>query len=375
MKTFAKISAMLLCFCIIALSFSLTSFAKTKIDVTKDVELTIEYINYIPNIPKPIKGAVFKIYRVAVYDSKTQKLSLDSQFKPFDNKITNLNNIENLDASQTQALASDLKNLITVYNIKPFDACITDSNGIVVSDFNSENDFIPGFYLISGEKYKDAEDTFITSPSLISLPYFENDESEWEYDVTIKPKFRTKALMHEYGEISVTKVWQDAGKNHPDEITVRIYANDELYQKVKLNAGNNWSYTWQNINPNLEWFVMEDFVDGYSFSSRVEGNIFVITNTSVNETVSDEPTDETSTGGGRITVPDHKENTTNRETRSRSSTPTSPRQERTTLPGDSSSKIRTKLPQTGVLWWPASISFLFGILFILVGIKTRKKDE
>lgn len=81
--------------------------------------------------------------------------------------------------------------------------------------------------------------------------------------------------------LNVTKVWQDSdGKplteNLP-EITVHLYKVvsgqvEATSWSLGLNAGNNWSGTFTNLDPNTQYYVVEDTVDGYtvSYTSDVE---------------------------------------------------------------------------------------------------------
>lgn len=94
--------------------------------------------------------------------------------------------------------------------------------------------------------------------------------------------------------LNVTKVWQyDAGADQsaqPTEITVHLYKiadgkGEATSLSLKLNAGNNWSGTFTNLDPDAQYYVVEDTVDGYtvSYSSDVEtpavpGATIVVTN-------------------------------------------------------------------------------------------------
>lgn len=81
--------------------------------------------------------------------------------------------------------------------------------------------------------------------------------------------------------LKVTKVWQyDAGADtsaQPTEIKVHLYKIDNgkgvaTGLSLKLNEGNSWSGTFTNLNPDAQYYVVEDTVDGYtvSYSSDVE---------------------------------------------------------------------------------------------------------
>lgn len=82
--------------------------------------------------------------------------------------------------------------------------------------------------------------------------------------------------------LKVTKVWQyDAGADtsaQPTEIKVHLYKIDNgegvaTGWSLGLNAGNNWSGTFTNLDPNTQYYVVEDTVDGYEVVSGTgEGN-------------------------------------------------------------------------------------------------------
>ena len=81
--------------------------------------------------------------------------------------------------------------------------------------------------------------------------------------------------------LNVTKVWQDSdGKplteNLP-EITVHLYEivnskGEDTGEILTLNAGNNWTGQFTELDPNTKYYVVEDTVGGYtvSYSSDVE---------------------------------------------------------------------------------------------------------
>lgn len=95
--------------------------------------------------------------------------------------------------------------------------------------------------------------------------------------------------------LNVTKVWQDSdGKplteNLP-EITVHLYrrnadgTNTDMEKSLTLKADNNWKGQFTNLDPNAQYYVVEDTVGGYtvSYSSDVEnpavpGATIVVTN-------------------------------------------------------------------------------------------------
>lgn len=82
--------------------------------------------------------------------------------------------------------------------------------------------------------------------------------------------------------LEVVKLWQDSdGKplteNLPTEITLILYekgTNQEVArEKVKPDADGNWKYTFTGLDPDAQYYVVEETVDGYTVSyTRDAGN-------------------------------------------------------------------------------------------------------
>lgn len=84
-------------------------------------------------------------------------------------------------------------------------------------------------------------------------------------------------------EMTVQKVWSDDNDRRgirPHSVTVTLYNGDQAVEKVTLGAGNNWSYTWTNLDGNVDWSVLETGIPkGYTPSYRVSNGMVTITNT------------------------------------------------------------------------------------------------
>ena len=82
-------------------------------------------------------------------------------------------------------------------------------------------------------------------------------------------------------DITVHKVWSnDNGKARPSSVTVTLYNGDIAYDRVRLSAHNNWTYTWKDPNAYGNWQVIETNIPkGYVPSYSVSGNIVTVTNT------------------------------------------------------------------------------------------------
>lgn len=130
------------------------------------------------------------------------------------------------------------------------------------------------------------------------LPKYENGQ-EVKYSVTENAveAYNTKiegyniknSYTPEETSVTVTKNWKDANDRdriRPRSIKVQLYANGEKKGKpVELNAGSNWTYTWNNLpqkadGKDIEYTVKEtETPSGYvmSVNDRDHGNI-IITN-------------------------------------------------------------------------------------------------
>ena len=90
--------------------------------------------------------------------------------------------------------------------------------------------------------------------------------------------------------LTVRKIWVDDGANRPDSVTVNLIKNGDLYASAELNAGNQWTYTWDRLSKNAVWTVEEvDIPDGYEVSYEKSGNVITITNTQTK--IPDKPVD------------------------------------------------------------------------------------
>ncbi|MCH5198343.1 MAG: Cna B-type domain-containing protein, partial [Oscillospiraceae bacterium] len=87
-------------------------------------------------------------------------------------------------------------------------------------------------------------------------------------------------------DISVEKVWEgDKAENRPAEISVQLYMDGEAYgEEVKLNAENEWTYTWTGLDEDHVWTVDEVEVPaGYRKTASNDGFAWTITNVKITD--------------------------------------------------------------------------------------------
>jgi hypothetical protein len=155
------------------------------------------------------------------------------------------------------------------------DIGITDDSGKVVF-----NNLSAGLYSITQQNSE--ESVYVIIPFLVSIPHSNTNRLENQNNiVTAYPKSEPENPGRGTVSVSVYKLWEGAD-DHPSSIFVQLYRSGSTCgNSVLLNAGNYWSYTWDDLDPNDTWTVDEpDVPDGYT--KKITGSVssgFVITNT------------------------------------------------------------------------------------------------
>lgn len=87
------------------------------------------------------------------------------------------------------------------------------------------------------------------------------------------------AECFEYEKLTVHKVWDDNGyPNRPDSVTVHLLRDGEKHEEIVLNADNQWTYTWDELDDRYSWSVEEDVPVGYEATYKTEDTTVFITN-------------------------------------------------------------------------------------------------
>lgn len=82
-------------------------------------------------------------------------------------------------------------------------------------------------------------------------------------------------------DVTAKKVWgSELLTTHPDAVVASLYNGEKLYAQVYLNAENDWTYTWKNLDAKGNWLVTEACIPyGYVPSYEWDGKVMTITNT------------------------------------------------------------------------------------------------
>lgn len=83
-------------------------------------------------------------------------------------------------------------------------------------------------------------------------------------------------------DITVKKVWK-SGKDEavPAAVVVTLFDGESAIESVRLDAANDWTYTWKGLTLSGDWQVKETILPkGYTPSYSVSGGVVTVTNTS-----------------------------------------------------------------------------------------------
>lgn len=101
----------------------------------------------------------------------------------------------------------------------------------------------------------------------------------------------------QYEKLTVHKVWDDNGyPNRPNSVKVDLLRDGEAYESITLNADNQWTYTWDQLDDRYDWTVKEQDVKGYEVKYTTKDNTVFITNHM--DYVPESPSDKTVTSSG-----------------------------------------------------------------------------
>lgn len=262
-----------------------------------------------------LEGAAFELFFAAEYTDGEYRLCGEFADLPVE-----------MDFSSSEALArfaETLEGLVDLNEITADFEGVTDGEGTL-----SFTELRKGMYLLRGGSHRQNGKIYTVKPVVIFIPAWDEAEESWVYDITLSPKWESAPDVDEPGFVrrEVLKVWRDGeGEQRPNEVTVHLLRNGELYDSVTLSAANGWSHVWDTLEDKYVWTLTEDVPEGYTVTVTQEGVTFVVTNT-------------------------------------KPYTPPPP----PPPPPD--------IPQTGQLWWPVPIMAIAGLVLFVAGFVRNRKD-
>ena len=119
-----------------------------------------------------------------------------------------------------------------------------------------------------------AEPTVAPEPTVEPTP-------EPTVEPTAEPTVTPEPVEPEPVSLTVKKVWSgDKAEERPASVTVTLYDGGKAMDKVVLSAANGWTYTWNGLDGDGDWSVIETGIpNGYTPSYRTKGDVVTITNT------------------------------------------------------------------------------------------------
>ena len=259
-----------------------------------------------------LKGVDFNIYYVAAR-TVDDTYTAEKDFQSFDVN----------DSAHWDSLAETMEIHVLQNRIAPAAPGTTDTNGKI-----ELRGLKFGLYLVTGSYHLQDDTVYESIPFLVNfIP-----ENGKECDMIAYPKYHISSFGENTVSRKVLKVWDDAGyeKERPKEIEVLLLQDGEVCEIVKLNAENNWRYTWEKLSAESRWLVAEKDPGEYIAKTERQGITFVITNS-------------------------HKDD--------------GQAPEKTPAPSKSPT-----LPKTGQIWWPVPLMVIAGILLIGLGLRGKKEN-
>ena len=234
---------------------------------------------YYKDAITPVRNAHFGIYKVADVNEYAE-MTLTSAFEPYKATVSGLSDLGNIkNKSVWMEMASTLKGYVSRDALSPDGQGETDVNGeLVLSELK------PGLYLVIGDFTKRSRlYSYTAVPFMVFLPGLDSERNEWQYDVTVVPKYSREYYPADDPKdisVKVIKVWDDEGFEtiRPAEVTVQLLHNGAVYDTKVLNKGNGWSHTWNKLERGCEWTVVEITPEGYAVSITKDGTTTTIRN-------------------------------------------------------------------------------------------------
>ncbi len=288
-------------------------FAASAVDISKPCSLTV---SFAPNGERA-QNVRFNLYHIANYN-KNGIFVLTEKYKslPIDVQKTSTDHL--------RKLITTIDGYIAANKISADKSGVTDENGVA-----SFANLKAGMYIVRGEKFSSSSGTYKPATFMVTLPS-ENSKGNLNYNVTSEPKWESESVG--YVNLEVLKLWDDdSNPNRAKSVTVELYVDGILFDTVVLDGASNWRYRWYNLPANHEFLVREKNVPaGYSVTVEKQGNRFVITNSKTDNVDS---------------------------------------------PSDGTTSDDTKLPVTGVLWWPVPVLICLGLVLLILGFSRRRIDN
>lgn len=264
----------------------------------------------------PVPGANFEIYRIG-QETEPGTYELTGSFSGYPVEI-------NGSGEDTSAAANALLAFAKQDGLTPDMTVTTGADGTATAQALEA-----GVYLIAGHPCTFNGMVYHTEPMILVLPYLDAATGLPDSNPVLNMKFSRE----EEPTISrkVLKIWDDhSSPARPRAITVHLLKDGEIYDTVVLTAETQWRHVWEGLDASARWQIVEEVPEHYTVEVELEGRTFLLKNTLREPPPPSEPTKPTEPGN--------------------------------------------KIPQTGMLWWPALVLGGLGIALVAGGAALRKRS-
>ncbi len=292
-------------------------------DLTQSGYISLTLLDSAQNTPVP--GAELTLYKIANISASGNQLKYVPRAEFTDCGLT----FEDL---SQYGMAS---HLVAYADEKDVSCILTDTTN--AKGQVTFSNLTTGLYLVRQTNLTDGYYTML--PFLVSLPM--SVDGVWVYDIDASPKAEVNTGTATT-QLTAHKVWAGDNTSIPTQVTAALLRDGVSYQTVVLNAANDWTYTWRDLDAHHTWDIAElDVNDKYTVTYAISGNVVTITNTSKSTSTTNTPTPTDSS-------------------QSKSGGPSTP-----------------KLIQTGQLNWPIPVLAGLGILLLAIGriLASQRKNK
>jgi len=300
---------------------------------------------------------------------------------------------------EIQTLAYTLENYITYIHPDPVRSGTADSSGKVIFA-----DLEEGWYEAVPKKLRVGNTEYFSSSVMVCVTAHHLYNDYWGTDVTARPKSDHKEKTESSKKTVIIQYEPDPEKDPPDKIvTVIIYRDGTPYEQVILDETNNWTYVVPDVpDDDAEWVIIQKDTpdDTYPLYDK-ETTVIEHTPTDIitvwnkKETDRNDPppvTDvpditkpsvtsiSTESGAPQVTDVTYDDSLqfppVTTVTSSASSAVTTTRKDTpVTTVYRTPPQTDDSLPQTGQLWWPVPVLTASGLMFTVIGMVIRRKDQ
>lgn len=267
-KRVTRLCSIALILCMV-LMMPMTVFAADEEGAEGNPRMASVAAKFLPNDTAPQTSVTFNAYKVAEFQGGAL-FYWSPEYQAYQLEIPDMT-----DDAAVQNMNDTLAGYIQRDQLTADYTATTDNTGAF-----SFPEIDLGMYLVVGSNYETRDAIYTPVPFLVFFPHttevggigFNVEDLEVKYVKTDKEI----PIVSEH----VIKVWDDSGySGRPDSISVDLLQDGALFETVSLSSSNNWRYTWDTLEGDHVYSIVESSTPGaYRTSVEQDGDTTVITN-------------------------------------------------------------------------------------------------